>query len=100
MRNRGANRGFASVEYLAAVGVVGIIFAGLVALRPQRVERRTPVDVIPPIVRLLGRPVDNLTPRPARPNPSGRPALRPRPRPPRREPGGPATVLLPEWWGR
>ena len=69
--------GYAAVDYLAVVAVVGIAFAGLVALRPTRVGPKAPVDVIPPIVRLLGHPVQNLEPRPTRPV---RPA---RPRPPR-----------------
>jgi hypothetical protein len=85
-----------TVEYIAAVAVVGIMFAGLVALRPHHVAGKTPVDAIPPIVRLLGRPIENLAPRPARrPGPRSRPAQRPRPRPHAEEP---ATVLLPEWW--
>ena len=88
--------GSATVEYLAAVAVVGVMFAGLVTLRPHRVAGKTPVDAIPPIVRLLGRPVENLAPRPARsPRPHPRLAQRPRPKPHTEEP---ATVLLPEWW--
>lgn len=91
-------RGTAAVEYLAIVSVVGIAFAGLLTLRPQRAPRSAPVDVIPPIVRLLGRPIDNLAPRPARPrpDPSTRPA--PRPRPARRPPDPPLTIPLPDWW--
>lgn len=92
-------RGFASVEYLALIGVVGVALAGLLAMRPHRVPRAAPVNVIPPIVRLLGRPVDNLTPRPARPRAPSTPRPPSRPRPPRRPPEAPLTVPLPEWWG-
>jgi hypothetical protein len=95
------NGGFAAVDYLAIVAVVGIAFAGLVAVRPTRVGPKAPVDVIPPIVRLLGQPLQNLSPPVARPQ---RPA-RPRPpRPPRPRPAqpdrGPGTIPLPEWWSR
>jgi hypothetical protein len=99
--NTHGKRGFAAVDYLAIIAVIGIVFAGLVALRPTRVGPETPVDVIPPIIRLLGRPVDNLTPRPTRPaRPSHpRPPRPGSPRPPRpnREP---STIPLPEWWSR
>jgi len=89
-------RGSAGVDYLAAVAVVGVTFAGLVAVRPHHVDRDAPVNAISPIVRLLGRPVDSLAPRPRRPpRPSGQPTPRPRPKPP---PDESATVLLPEWW--
>ncbi len=94
-------RGYAAVDYLAVVAVVGIMFAGLVALRPTRVGSEAPVDVIPPIVRLLGHPVQNLElrpPRPARPVRS-RPVRPGRPGPP--APSlDPSTILLPEWWSR
>lgn len=95
--------GYAAVDYLAVVAVVGIAFAGLVALRPTRVGPKAPVDVIPPIVRLLGHPVQNLSPprpprpRPARPRPTRPRPPRPRPVRPDREP---ATIPLPEWWSR
>lgn len=95
-------RGFAAVDYLGIIAVVGIVLVGLVTLRPTRVGPETPVDVIPPIVRLLGRPVDNLEPRPsrpARPRPQAPTRPRPRPRPPRPA-GGPSTIPLPQWWSR
>ncbi len=94
-------QGSAAVEYLAITAVVGIMFAGLVALRPTRVGPETPVDVIPPIIRLLGHPVQNLTPRPARPvRPAHpRPPRPHRPRPPRPS-HEPSTIPLPEWWSR
>lgn len=94
-------RGYAATDYLAIVAVIGIMFAGLVALRPTRVGPEAPVDVIPPIVRLLGHPVQNLEP--ARPRPV-RPARPHRPRPARPVGTGPtlgpSTILLPEWWSR
>ena len=95
------NCGYAAVDYLAMVAVIGIACAGLVALRPTHVGPKTPVDVIPPIVRLLGRPVQNLTPpRPTRPRPARpRPPRPPRPRPVRPD-RGPTTIPLPEWWSR
>ena len=95
------HQGSAAVDYLAVIAVVGIMFAGLVALRPTRVGPNTPVDVIPPIVRLLGHPVQNLEPAPPRP---ARPAGPRPPRPARPRPTsptfGPSTILLPEWWSR
>lgn len=94
-------RGNAAVDYLGIIAVVGIMFAGLVALRPTQVGPEAPVDVIPPIIRLLGHPVQNLEPRPTRPVPPAlpRPPRPRRPRPPRpsREP---STIPLPEWWSR
>ncbi len=94
-------QGNAAVEYLAIIAVVGIMFAGLVALRPTRVGPEAPVDVIPPIIRLLGHPVQNLEPRPARPArpPRPRPPRPQRPRPPRPS-HEPSTIPLPEWWSR
>ncbi len=92
-------RGSAGADYLAIVAVVGVVLAGLVTLRPTRVGPQAPVDVIPPIVRLLGHPVQNLAPtrpRPARPV-RPRPARPPRPRPPS---PGPTMIPLPEWWSR
>ncbi len=94
-------QGYAAVDYLAIVVVVGTLLAGLVTLRPTRVGPEAPVDVIPPIVRLLGHPVQNLGPKPSRPARPVRPRpvrpARPRPPAPSREP---STVLLPEWWSR
>lgn len=95
-------RGSAGADYLAVIAAVGIMFAGLLVMRPQRVGPKSPVDVIPPIVRLLGHPVRNLEPRPVapRPPPIKRPTP-PRPRTAGRQPGAdPALVLLPEWWRR
>lgn len=90
--------GFASVDYLGVVAVVGIALAGLVALRPTQVGSKPPIDVIPPIVRLLGHPLQNLEPRPPRPTRPRTPRPRPtRPRPPRSK-SAPSTVPLPEWW--
>ena len=91
-------RGSAGVDYLAVIAVVGIVFAALLVLRPQRVGPKSPVDVIPPIVRLLGHPVQNLEPKPAvsrPPTPRTKPRRPPGARPPASEP---AVVLLPEWW--
>ncbi len=92
-------RGTAGAEYLALVGVIIVMFAGLLTLRPHRVGRGTPVDVIPPIVRLLGRPLDTLEPRPAPRPATPAPPMPPRPRraTPRRR-SDPPIVLLPEWW--
>lgn len=92
-------RGFAAVDYLATIAVVGILFAGLLVLRPHRVGPKSPVDVIPPIVRLLGHPIQNLEP--PRPHPPRPASPRPHPRRPRaagRRADGSAVVLLPEWW--
>jgi hypothetical protein len=89
---RGA--GFAAVDYLAAVAVVAAVVVALTTLAPRTPSRRAPVDVIPPIVRLLGTPADALTPRPARPRVGPPRPSRPRPRPR----VAPDTVLLPEWW--
>ena len=92
-------RGDASVDYLAMIAVVGIVFAGLLVLRPHHVGPKSPVDVIPPIVRLLGHPVQNLDPHPPPPRRPASPGPRPRrPRPARPRRDGPAVVLLPEWW--
>jgi hypothetical protein len=91
-------RGSAGVDYLAVIAVVGIVFATLLVLRPQRVGPKSPVDVIPPIVRLLGHPVQSLDPTPAvsrPPTPRTKPRRPPTVRPPVNEP---AVVLLPEWW--
>ena len=63
-------RGSAGADYIAVIAVVGIIFAGLLVMRPQRVGPKSPVDVLPPIIRLLGHPVQNLEPRPAAPRAS------------------------------
>ena len=93
-------RGFACVDYLATIAVVGIVFAGLLVLRPRHVGPKSPVDVIPPIVRLLGHPVENLDARPAKPRrpESPMPPRSRRPRHARPRADGPAVVLLPEWW--
>jgi len=91
-------RGYASVDYLATIAVVGIVFAGLLVMRPQHVGPKSPVDVIPPIVRLLGHPVENLEPRPVKPRRPSPPARPRRPRPARPRAEAPPIVLLPEWW--
>lgn len=91
-------RGSAGADYLAVIAVVGIVFATLLVFRPQRVGPKSPVDVIPPIVRLLGHPVQSLDPKPVVSRP---PTPRARPRRPsttRRPANEPAVVLLPEWW--
>lgn len=93
-----SQRGSAGAEYLALVAVIIVMFAGLLVLRPHRVGRGTPVDVIPPIVRLLGRPLDGLTPPTPRPG-TPRAPITPKPRRPRPRPrNDPPIVLLPEWW--
>jgi hypothetical protein len=93
--------GFASAEYLAIIGIVGLVMVGLVALRPQKVGPRPPVDAITPIVKLLGHPAGSLprAPRPPRtvPGRSIGPRRVRRPTPPR---PGPVVVRLPEWWGQ
>jgi hypothetical protein len=93
-------RGYASVDYLATIAIVGVVLAGLLVMRPQHVGSKSPVDVIPPIVRLLGHPVANLEPGPVKPRrPASPTRQRPaRPRPARPRGDGPAIVLLPEWW--
>lgn len=96
--------GSAAVDYLGIVAVIAILMASLVTLRPHRAGPRSPVNPITPVVRLLGHPLLNLTPKPATPpNPRGS-STKPRPKPrakralrPSREP---VTVLLPEWWDR
>ncbi len=90
-------RGSASTDYLGVIAVIGIMFIGLVGLRPREVRSTNPVDVIPPIVRLLGAPVRNLAPRPSRPRST---PSRPRPRKPRPEavPRDRVIVPLPDWW--
>jgi hypothetical protein len=93
-------RGSAGVDYLAVIAVVGIALAGLLVLRPQRVGPKSPVDVIPPIVRLLGHPVQNLEPKPATRRPATKRAKPPRKPATRRPASDPAVVLLPEWWSR
>lgn len=93
-------RGFASVDYLATIAVVGIVFAGLLVMRPQRVGPKSPVDAIPPIVRLLGHPIENLSPHPVRPHRPATPSRPRRPRPARPRRDDPAIVPLPEWWRR
>jgi hypothetical protein len=95
-----SQRGSAAADYLGIIAVIGIMMVGLVAVRPTRVGPKAPVDVIPPIVRLLGHPVDNLNPRPPPSHPKRpRPPRPPRPRPQR--PGSePSTIPLPEWWSR
>ncbi len=93
-------RGSAGADYIAVIAVVGIIFAGLLVMRPQRVGPKSPVDVLPPIIRLLGHPVQNLEPRPAAPRASVIRPGPPRRRATRRPTSDPAVVLLPEWWHR
>jgi hypothetical protein len=93
-------RGSAGADYIAVIAVVGIVFAGLLAMRPQRVGPKSPVDVIPPIIRLLGHPVQKLEPRPAGPRPPTKRPGPPRKRATRRPKSNPAVVLLPEWWRR
>jgi hypothetical protein len=93
-------RGSAGADYLAIIAVVGIVFAGLLVMRPQRVGPKSPVDVIPPIVRLLGHPVQTLEPRAARPRPPTKRPGPPRKRATRRPGSDPAVVVLPEWWRR
>jgi hypothetical protein len=91
-------RGSAGADYLAVIAVVGIVFAGLLVMRPQRVGPKAPVDVIPPIVRLLGHPVQNLAPKPAAPRQPAKRPTQPRKRATRRPGSAPALVLLPDWW--
>jgi hypothetical protein len=91
-------RGSAAADYLAIIAVVGIVFAGLLVVRLQRVGPKSPVDPIPPIVRLLGHPVRNLQPGPQARRPRSRPGDARRVPTRRRPPVQPAIVPLPEWW--
>ena len=94
-------RGNAAVDCLATIAVVGILLVGLATLRPTKVGPEAPVDVIPPIVRLLGHPVQNLEPRPAQPSRPPRPRA-PHPKQPRpaAPTTGPSMIPLPKWWSR
>ena len=92
MTRRRASAGAAIVEYVAAIAAVGLLFLGLLVLRPHEVGRRDPVRAIPRITRLLQEPVRRLSPLRAVPARPRRPAVR-RPRPPR----APVIIDLPEW---
>lgn len=87
--------GSGAVEYVALIGAVIAMFLGLLELRPTATSRRAPVDVITPVARLLGRPLD---PSHLRASPAPR-SVRPRPTAPRRRPADLAPiVMLPRWW--
>ena len=89
--------GSASGEYLAVIAVVVILFGALLVFRPHTVSRHVPVDVITPVARLLGHPLDDT-------RPSGRsgPPTAPRPTKPRKRhlPPTRPRIMLPEWWSR
>lgn len=93
-----APNGYAAVDYLAVVAVVAIVLAGLTALRPRHVGTDAPVDVLPPIIRLLGHPARALAPPPRPARPRNRLPARPRPRPTPPPRDRSAIVPLPEWW--
>ncbi len=92
MRRR-RQRGAAAIDYLGVVLVVGLVMAGLVAVRPYQPSRRPPIDPVSVLARPL-KPPPRLRTRPR--------AVRSRPRPPRRRPARPRppgiTVEVPRWW--
>jgi hypothetical protein len=89
-------RGYSAVEFLGLIAVIGIALVGMTALRPKVVSTKAPVDAITPIIRLLGKPLENLEPRP---RPSRPRTTKPRPRRPApRKPPSTVEVPLPDWW--
>ena len=88
---RRCQRGAAAVDYIGVVLVVGLVMAGLIAVRPHTPSRRAPIDP----VSVLAKPI----------KPPPRVRTRPRvvrPRPPRRRPARPrppgVIVEVPRWW--